>query len=228
MKIGTVNSFGQVKTNNVHFEAQNKERENRGAHSNPIKNTLVAVPLATLLAMSPLNSSAAERNSVINNANKTEQVEQEKVKIVRTIAPPLRDYEVNVTNNGELIVIAQPSDKSDDIDYIYQDGNEYWFGYRNYDGKVIPARLKGIQKVDVTFTVEKKAVRREKYTRLVGEILTADRKKLIEVPQRFSYLGLTSFCEDLNNDNIPRLDTSVYPKIKVLEPYVDEIDLAEM
>lgn len=383
MKIGAVNSFGQVKTNNVHFEAQNKERENRGAHSNPIKNTLVAVPLATLLAMSPLNSSAAERNSVINNANetemveqtitkviqpagrdytiifgdgiwfvsasdsakpyssitygddmkeftfgycandgnltgmfldgirkvvgsehhtevickmprvdrdaaqivydkfvlpcpdelykfcedfnnndipgfytgtypkikifepfvytnrlnsensntrnvnKTEQVEQEKVKIVRTIKPQLGDYEVNVTNNGKLIVRVPHSDKKDDFDFMYQEGNEYWFGYP-IDGKLIPAKLKGIQEVDVTFIREKKAVRRETYIRLVGEILIKDQKKCIEVPHRFSSFGLPLFCVDLNNNDIPGLDTSVYPKIKVLEPYVDEIDLVEM
>lgn len=383
MKIGAVSHLGQVKNNNVHFEAQNKERENRGAHSSPIKNTLVAVPLATLLAMSPLNSSAAERNSAINNANetemveqtkakvvhagrdytiisdgghwfasasasakdtknsitfdddlgfvfmyyanddehaaimidgirkvvgsehhtevickkpridrdavqivydkfvlpcpdelykfcedfnnnnipgfytgtypkikifepfvytnrlnsensntrnanKTEQVEQEKVKIVRTIKPRFGDYEVKVTNNGELIVNVKHSDKKDDFDLMYQDGNEYWFGYHNVDGKVIPARLKGIQGVDVTFIREKKAVRRETYTRLVGEVLIKDRKKWIEVPQRFSSFGLPLFCLDLNNNDIPGLDTSVYPKIKVLEPYVGEIDLEEM
>ncbi len=383
MKIGAVSHLGQVKANNVHFEAQNKERENRVAHSNPIKNTLVAVPLATLLAMSPLNSSAAERNSAINNANKTEQVEQTKFKviqpagrdytilyedgfwfasasatsndphatitfsddvglsfvyrandgkltadlmdgirrvvgsehhtevickkpriddageivydkfvlpcpdelykfckdfnnnnipgfytrtypkikfferfvytnrlnsensntrnankteqveqpklnIVKTIKPPFRTYEVEVLDNGELVVSVTNSDKEGDFDFIYQLGNEYWFGYRNYDGKRIGARLKGIRENDITFIGEnKKVVKRSSYPVLVGEI-KAKNGKVIEVTEKFSYFGLTAFCEDLNNNDIPGLDTRAYPKIKVLEPYVDEVDLVEM
>lgn len=65
--------FSNRTSNNVNFEGKSKEVKK---HST-IKSTAMAVPLATLIAMSPLSMSAAERNSVFGekNAAKIEMAE---------------------------------------------------------------------------------------------------------------------------------------------------------
>lgn len=55
--------FNNRTANNVSFEAKSKESKK---HST-IKSAAMAVPLATLIAMSPLNTSASERNNVFGN-----------------------------------------------------------------------------------------------------------------------------------------------------------------
>lgn len=49
--------------NNINFSGKNKE----GKGHSTLKSSAMAVPLATLIAMSPLNMSAAERNSVFGD-----------------------------------------------------------------------------------------------------------------------------------------------------------------
>lgn len=55
--------FNNRTANSVNFEGKSKE----GKKHSTIKSSAMAVPLATLIAMSPLNTSAAERNSVFDS-----------------------------------------------------------------------------------------------------------------------------------------------------------------
>jgi len=81
MAIRPISSTGYYSRNNanmVQFGAR-KNEENREHRGSSIRNTAMAVPLATLLAMSPLNASSVERNSVFgDDIDNTEMVEQKK------------------------------------------------------------------------------------------------------------------------------------------------------
>ena len=49
------------KINSVAFQG----RDNKSNNVNPLRNTMVAIPLATLLAMCSINTASAERNNSI-------------------------------------------------------------------------------------------------------------------------------------------------------------------
>ncbi len=65
--------------NQVSFEGKNKEKSH---HTSGIKTTLRAIPLATLIAMSPLNSVEAQTNTTVN---------KEKVVQMQTYKNPVKD-----------------------------------------------------------------------------------------------------------------------------------------
>lgn len=65
--------------NQVSFEGKNKEKSHQ---TSSIKTTLRAIPLATLIAMSPLNSVEAQTNTTVN---------KEKVVQMQTYKNPVKD-----------------------------------------------------------------------------------------------------------------------------------------
>ncbi len=76
--ISSTGYYNKNNTNMVQFGAR-KNEENREYKGSSIRNTAMAVPLATLLAMSPLNASSVERNSVfVDDVDNTEMVEKKK------------------------------------------------------------------------------------------------------------------------------------------------------
>ena len=63
MAISPINNVSfRNNCNQVNFEGRNKEKSH---HTNSVKNTLRSIPLATLIAMSPLNSVEAQTNPTV-------------------------------------------------------------------------------------------------------------------------------------------------------------------
>lgn len=79
MKVNAINGINQ----SVSFEKRNKRADKAQAQhqTNPMK----AVPLAVLIAMSPLNAPAQNTSAQANSATKTEQVAQPEEKVLQAL-----------------------------------------------------------------------------------------------------------------------------------------------
>ena len=90
--------------NQVSFEGKNKEKSH---HTSSIKTTLRAIPLATLIAMSPLNSVEAQTNTTVN---------KEKVVQMQTYKNPVKD-------GCNILFISNDGNDSDAEAIALQHGN---------------------------------------------------------------------------------------------------------
>lgn len=171
MKVQSINSaMAAYRGNSVQFEGKNKKQaESR----NLVSQSLMAVPLATLIAMSPMNVTAAERNNVFGDAPaKVENVESA------------------LTENKSDITMVRARDGSGVMVVIEENGETYSLDFRskNRDGN--------IQKIRLLVDSEKTDVlKRELEARLSGK--EPEKLKLHELdalqPIRYTIMGDDGF-----------------------------------
>ena len=205
MKIGAINSASYNRGCNVQFNSRNSERENRSAQSNSIRNTFVMVPLATLLAMSPLNSSSAERNSVFNDIDDIEMVDQANQNKRYSIARSGNKHGVaaSVLENGVSVNLECKSEKADGKFQKAILSSSSW----DDDGEDLNANVQGIRKI--------------KYN-IVGDdgikygSVNLDQLVLENEEMGCSSPAMLEFCNDVIKGNVSGVKND--GAIKVLEP----------
>ena len=114
--VGPIGLNSNKKLNSVSF----KGRENKNSEINPLRNTMVAIPLATLLAMCSMNTASAGRNDNIfgEDTNNIEMVEQ---------AKPEEKITITKSKDGHGVLV-QITDKNKDHFGLV-------FNSQNADGK---------------------------------------------------------------------------------------------
>lgn len=113
--------FSNKSANNVNFEGKSKEKRSNST----IKSVAMAVPLATLVAMSPLSMSAAERNSVFGDENaKIEMVDNDTLsdQIKRSLSSTGKGVTATVvdkTNNSQYLVVIESQNKDGNYQKVF-------------------------------------------------------------------------------------------------------------